>query len=123
MRNKNQTGLSAIPFVMALVVAAFLLMIFFKVGPLYLDNYFVNSAVQSLSEHEVEKMTNRQIRRVIDDSFTINSVRGIDIKKVKIERKSSKILVSLAYEKRMNFMYNLDIVVVFNNVYDSSLSE
>ncbi len=120
MLARKQTGLSALGFLVVLVIGAFFLTILFKVGPLYLDNYFVQGAMQTLADENVHEMTDANIRRKISDSFTINNVRDVDVKKVQVEREKTRTLVKLNYEKRVNFFGNLDVVAVFNNVYDSS---
>jgi uncharacterized protein DUF4845 len=120
MNNSNQRGLSALGFLVVLAVAGFLGTAAFKVGPLFLDNYFVNGALQTLAGEPVHEMSDRQIRRKVQSAFTLNNVRDIDIKKLKIERQKTRTLVLLDYEKRVNFAANVDIVVAFNNRYDSS---
>ena len=120
MNIRNQSGLSAIGMLVVLAIAGFLGTAAFTVGPLFLDNYFVNGALQILANEKVHEMTDRQIRRKVQGSFTINSVRDVDIKTLKIERQKTRTLVTLNYEKRVNFMANVDIVVVFKNKYDSS---
>lgn len=120
MLARKQTGLSALGFLVVLAIGAFFLTALFKVGPLYLDNYFVRGAMQTLADENVHEMTDVTIRRKISDSFTINNVRDVDVKKVQVVREKTRTLVKLDYEKRVNFFGNLDVVAVFSNVYDSS---
>lgn len=120
MKHRKQQGLSALSILVILAIAGFFLTIGTKVGPLYLDNSFVNAALQSLSEEPIHKWTDSQIRRRLQDSFTINSVRDVYAKDAVIERKKTATTVTLNYERRVNFMANVDVVVVFNNVYDTS---
>lgn len=121
MLARKQNGLSAVGFLVVLAIGGFVLTALFKVGPLYLDNYFVQGAMNTLADENIHEMTDARIRRKISNSFTINNVRNVDVKKVQIEREKTRTLVTLNYETRVNFMGNLDVVVVFNNVYDSSV--
>lgn len=121
MLGRKQNGLSAVGFLVVLAIGGFVLTALFKVGPLYLDNYFVQGAMNTLADENIHEMTDARIRRKISNSFTINNVRNVDVKKVQIEREKTRTLVTLDYETRVNFMGNLDVVVVFNNVYDSSV--
>lgn len=121
MLARKQNGLSAVGFLVVLAIGGFVLTALFKVGPLYLDNYFVQGAMNTLADENIHEMTDARIRRKISNSFTINNVRNVDVKKVQIEREKTRTLVTLDYETRVNFMGNLDVVVVFNNVYDSSV--
>ncbi|HAD10449.1 MAG TPA: DUF4845 domain-containing protein [Porticoccaceae bacterium] len=121
MLARKQRGLSALGFLIVLAIGGFFLTALFKVGPMYLDNYFVQGAMNTLADEKVHEMTDARIRRKIGDSFTINNVRDVDVKKVQIVREKTRTLVKLDYEKRVNFLGNLDVVVAFNNVYDSSV--
>jgi hypothetical protein len=122
MKSK-QTGLSSIGLLLVLLAGAFVLMAVFKVGPLYLDNYFVKSSVDALQDEDVRKMSNTQIVKALNRYFLINGVRDHSAKSVKIVREESKTIVKMDYEKRVNFIGNLDIVVSFQNHYDTSQSE
>lgn len=120
MKQHKQRGLSAIGILLVLTIAGFFLTIATTIGPLYLDNSFVNAALQSLSSEPIHKLSDAQIRRRLQDSFTINNVRDVNAKDTVIERKKTATIVSLDYERRVHFFANVDIVVVFENTYDTS---
>lgn len=117
---KYQSGLSSISLLLVLVGGAFVLMAAFKVGPLYIDNYFVKSSVDALQDEDVRQMSNRAIVTALDRYFLINGVRDIDSSIIKIERNETSTVVKVDYEKRINFIGNLDVVVRFENHYDTS---
>lgn len=119
MKSK-QTGMSSIALLLVLMAGAFVLMAAFKVGPLYLDNYFVKSSVDALQDENVREMSNQQIIAAIDRYFLINGVRDIQAKTAKIERDAKHVVVMIDYEKRINFISNLDVVVRFENHFDTS---
>jgi Domain of unknown function (DUF4845) len=122
--SKLQSGMSSIGLLLVLLAAAFGLMVVFKVGPLYLDNYFVKSSVDALIDEDVRKMSNNQIADALDRYFLINGVRDISARTAaKIEREDTRTVVKVDYEKRVNFLANLDVVVTFENHYDSSQSQ
>lgn len=120
MKHHKQKGITVLGALVTLAVVGFFITAGLKVGPLYLDNSFVEAAMDSLAEENIHTMTDSQVRRKLADFFDINNVRDIDMKDIKIEREKTRTLVSLNYEKRVNFMANLDVVVRFNNSYDSS---
>lgn len=120
MNRTFQQGLSSLSLLVVLAVAGIFLTAAIKIGPLYLDNYFVDAALQSLAKEQVHEMTDRQIRRKVQDYFIVNNVRDVDIKDVKISRQKTRTLVKLNYDKRVNFFGNLDFIATFDNVYDSS---
>ena len=120
MKQHKQRGLSALGILLVLTIAGFFLTIATTIGPLYLDNSFVNAALQSLSSEPIHKLSDGKIRRRLQDSFTINNVRDVNAKDTVIERKKTATIVSLDYERRVHFFANVDIVVVFENTYDTS---
>lgn len=120
MINRFQSGMSSLTLLIVLVGSAFILLSFFKIGPLYIDNYFVKSSVDALQDDDVRKMSNRQIQSALSRYFMINGVRDISAKAAKIERGDTKTLVKVDYEKRINFIGNLDVVVKFENHFDTS---
>ena len=120
MKHNKQQGLSALGLLLVLAIGGFFLTIATRVGPLFLDNSFVNAALQSLENESVHTLTDRQIRRKLSDYFTVNNVRDVSVKDLVIERKKTATTVRLDYERRINFLANVDVVVVFENVYDTS---
>ncbi|MFT7300568.1 MAG: hypothetical protein ACI89Z_001026 [Porticoccus sp.] len=92
----------------------------FKVGPLYLDNFFIRAALDSFAHESIHTLTDKNVRRKLYISFDINNIRGIDKNDIKVIRDKTKTLVTLNCEKRVEFMENIDVVVRFENTYDSS---
>lgn len=120
MRHNKQKGMTLLGGLTALLIVGFILTAAFKVGPLYLDNSFVRAAIDSLAQENIHTMTDKDVRKKLNAFFDINNVRDIDTKQIKIIREKTKTLVTLNYEKRINFMGNVDVVVRFENTYDSS---
>ena len=119
MTLKKQQGMSLLSGLVLLAVVGFFLTAAFKVGPLYLDNSFVSAAIASLQNEDVHNMSDRDIRQKLNAQFDMNNVRDIDKSLIEVVRERTRTQVTLNYEKRTNFMGNVDIVVVFNNSYDS----
>ncbi len=117
---KQQQGMSMVAWLLLLAVGGTLLLAAFRLAPLYIDNYFIKSALDSLEQENIDEMTNGAIRRKLDKLFLINNVRDMSSKDIEIDRRQGNILVSLDYEQRVNFVGNVDFVVMFHNVYDSS---
>ena len=119
MTLKKQQGMSLLSGLVLLAVVGFFLTAAFKIGPLYLDNSFVSAAITSLEKEDIHNMTGEGIRRKLNDQFNINNVRDVDKNLIKVIREKTRTQVTLDYEKRINFMGNVDVVVMFNNSYDS----
>ena len=117
---KRQSGVTILGFMLILLVGAFLLTAGFKLGPLYIDNQFIRESIESLENENYREMTDRQIKAYISNTFIINNIRDLDGRDIIISREKHRLFVSLDYEKRVNFMGNLDVVVSFENHFDSS---
>lgn len=125
--NKNkQLGMNTLLLLFVLVSFGFFLTCFFKIGPAYLDNYYIVEALQSLAEdhpEDLKDLSRDTIRQELSKFYTINNVRGEAAKVLDIERKQDRTIITIAYETRVPFVANTDVVVKFNNVLDSSQPE
>jgi Domain of unknown function (DUF4845) len=113
------TGLKLL-FVM--IVAASALTCFFKLGPLFLDNWFIMKALKALGEQHSEdlnQLSKTTIQGELDKFYMINNIRGEGAKALKIERLKDYTVLTVAYEVRVHMIANIDAVVTFNNVLDS----
>lgn len=119
MTLKKQQGMSLLSGLILLAVVGFFLTAVFKLGPLYLDNSFVRAAVTSLEKEDIHNISNVDIRRKLTAQLDMNNVRDVDSKLINVTRESTRTEVTINYEKRVNFMGNVDVVVMFNNIYDS----
>lgn len=120
MKERKQKGITLLSGLVLLAVVGFFLTAAVKIGPLYLDNSFVSAAIASLDKEDIHGMTDRDVRRKLSSKFDINNIRNMNTKEIKVVREKTRTVVSLDYEKRVNFMANVDIVVRFENSYDSS---
>ena len=117
--NHKQAGISSLALLLVMIAGAIILLVAFRIGPLYIDNYFVRASVESLEEENLRNMSDRQIRAALERFFIVNGVRDISSKAAKIERDARDVTVNLDYEKRVNVIGNLDAVVLFQNQYST----
>lgn len=115
----KQTGLSSIGLLMILCIASFFLLCAFKLGPHYIDSYFVDASLDKVRDEGMVNMTNHQIREKITKHFTIDGIRDVDIRDIKIDREKDRVTLTLEYEKRFQFLGNADVVLRFNHLIDS----
>ena len=120
----RQRGLTFYGWAFAILVFAFTLLCAYRVAPPYFDNWQVQSALESLdqltlSENAYEGASDDQIRSHLTKFFTINNVPDALIKNVKITRTKGRVYVDLNWEYQNHFFQNIDVVVKFENQYDS----
>ncbi|MBK6960804.1 MAG: DUF4845 domain-containing protein [Gammaproteobacteria bacterium] len=120
MGRSVEQGISLLGVLFVLLLVGFALTVLFRVGPLYLDDYTVRKSFEALGDGDTRNLSDQAIREKLYKNFVVNNVDSIDLKQVRIDRSPARILVSLYYERRVQFLGNLDVVAKFNNVYDSS---
>lgn len=124
MTLRRQQGLSSLGWLIAITIVGLTLTIAAKLVPFYLDNRFVVSALKTLAEDSsFPKMTPSQVRTKLNKTFTINAIRGKPVKALKVSKKKNVTLVTINYEERVNILLNVDAVLTFNHVLDSTRPE
>ncbi len=118
---KQQRGLSALGWLFVITIFGFSLLVASKLGPHYLDNRFVVETLEALGEDPAfPRMSLVEIRSKLDKTFNINNVRGQATESVKVTKNSTGTLVQIKYEERVHLLHNIDVVLTFNSVLDSS---
>lgn len=120
---KHQRGLGMLQFALVIAIAGFFLLFAFKVIPLYAENRYVESALRSLenSGEKLEQMTDAEISKKLNNFYMINNVRSEGpTKNIKVVRESEKVVVTIDYETRVPFFWNIDLVLRFQNHLDST---
>lgn len=126
MNKKKQAGMSSLSWLIVLVIAAFVLMCFFKLGPVYLENLHIRGALKGMGEQhagDLNELSKTSIRSELSKFYIINNIRGEAAKALEVERKKGYTLVIVAYEVRVPLFANIDVVLSFNNVLDSRKPE
>lgn len=117
---KQQQGLSMIGWLCLIVLFGFSVLVVSKLGPHYIDNRYVVSALKTLADNpDLSRMAPGEIRSSLSKIFTVNNIRGKATESVKVVKNSNATQVTIAYEERINLIYNIDVVLVFNHLLDS----
>jgi hypothetical protein len=91
-------------------VFGFLVITFFKVFPMYYDNYKIKSVLESLQQDsEIDPKSKRAIWDSLSKRLYINEVRNITREHVTMVRKDGKTTVTVTYEIRDDYIGNLFI--------------
>lgn len=118
---KQQKGLSSIGWLFVITIFGLVFTIIAKLAPFYLDNRFVVSTLHGLAEDATfPQMTPNQVRTKLKKTFSINNIRGKAIDSVKVNKVKNTTLVTIEYEERVNILFNVDVVLTFNSLLDSS---
>ena len=120
MKFNKQRGATLTSTIIIVFIAGLLLQVAFKFGPHYLDNRIIAGAIQQIGQSDLEDETIPDIRRRVSDFFTINNIRDVPASKVLINRDRNGVRITLNYEKRIEMFSNVDVVLKFNNHYDTA---
>jgi hypothetical protein len=111
----RERGWTMIGAVVILCLLAFVVVIGFRLVPMYLDYFTVQSSLESLkSQPEVARMSKYDILASIQRRFDVGYVDVVTSKDVKIKQDKDGRFVELVYEDRRPLLANLEIVGKFN---------
>jgi hypothetical protein len=97
-------------------IFAFMLVGFFKVFPMYYDNFKLDSALEAMqNDSSLDSKSKRAIWESLSKRLYINEVRTIKREHVTMERNDGKTTVTVTYETRDNYVGNLFIGAQFSN--------
>ena len=101
----RQKGMSSFGWFAVFGIFALLLIMFFKIFPMYYGNYQLKTALEALAMDErVDPKSKRAIWTSLQKRLYINEVRSIQREHVTMARKDGKTTVTVDYEVRDNFI-------------------
>ncbi|HSC74977.1 MAG TPA: DUF4845 domain-containing protein [Pseudomonadales bacterium] len=120
--SKRQRGLTMWETCLYIFVFLFIVTIALKLGPLYIDDMNISSAIDSVHENvagkDIDEVTNIAIKGYLSKNFQVSMIADERLKDVVVERTGSKVLLKVNYDARNSFMGNVDIVVHFKHEVD-----
>ena len=122
---KYEKGMSSLSLLLVLTVAGFFMLCAFKLVPVYSENQYIVSALQSLRDRDktVDQMTPSEIRKHLQNFYTVNGVRSAGANNIVVERDRNRSIITIYYEVKVPLFYNISVVVDFKNYMDSSKPE
>ena len=120
----NKTALNYLPrqrgisLAVALMIALLLGLFFtfgLKVGPLYVDHNLITGLCQGLIDNgEASTLTVTEVRDRISSTLRINNISDFDLNSILVRKDNGEAIITVAYEKRVPLVANLDIVATFD---------
>ncbi|WP_285764216.1 DUF4845 domain-containing protein [Biformimicrobium ophioploci] len=121
---KNQKGMSYWGLLGILAVGGLALTCVSKMGPAYIDAYYVEEGLRHVAKNDnVDSMKRGEILRELDRYFTINNVRGEPTKAVRVVSSTEGTIVSIDYELRVPLISNVDVVMKFDKQLNTNQPE
>ncbi len=114
--SRTQGGSSGVYVLSMISLLLCTLWIAFKLIPIYLDDHAVGSILESLDNYpDVREASPREVEGRIQKGFLINSIRDIPEENIKVNRNNSFLTVDVNYERRVDLVFNIDLVMTFEN--------
>ena len=111
----RQKGLSSAGWIGIFGIFALLVISFFKVFPMYYENFKLKSALEALQQDSsIDPKSKRAIWNSLQKRLFIDEVRSIKREHVQMERKDGRTTVTVTYETRDDYIGNLFIGARFS---------
>ena len=111
----RQRGISSAGVLLIAVLLGLFFTVGLKVGPLYVDHNLITGLCQDLIDNgEVNGMTVTEVRDRISSTLRINNVTDFDLNSIRMRKENGEAIITVAYEKRVPLIANLDIIATFD---------
>jgi hypothetical protein len=115
--HRYSRGITLLGFVILLCVAGFFAYIVMKLVPVYVEYFGVVKAMEQIKDEPgAAQKSVEEIRRDLNVKFDLQYVDQKDIppQAIQVKREATGPTLRIAYEKRVPFMYNIDLVASFD---------
>jgi hypothetical protein len=110
----KQKGLTLIGFVIVIAFVLFIAYLGMKIGPIYLDNMAVESAMNEVAEEKGSaKKSPYDIKLKFFTQMNLNAIDHVNESHIKLVR-GNPARMTVKFETREPIMGNLDVIVRFN---------
>ncbi len=111
---KKQQGLSMLGWIIVIAMATLLSTAAIKLGPKYIENNTVHSILERIASDAAGK-TRSELTSEIQKNFSVSMISDIKASDIKFEKIAGGYRVNANYEVRVPFLYNIDVIVKFDN--------
>ncbi|MFT5504068.1 MAG: hypothetical protein ACI845_001400 [Gammaproteobacteria bacterium] len=113
-RRYRQLGVSAPSWLVIASIFGFLLITFFKVFPMYYENYQLGAALNSVQQDQsVDPKSKKALWESLKKNMFVQEVRSIGRENVEITRKDGVTTITIQYETKDDYVGNLTIGAKF----------
>ena len=111
----RQRGISSAVVLMIALLLGLFFTFGLKVGPLYVDHNLITGLCQGLIDNgEANTLTVTEVRDRNPSTLRINNISGFDLNSILMRKDNGEAIITVAYEKRVPLVANLDIVATFD---------
>jgi hypothetical protein len=115
MKNRKQSGMTMLGFLITLSVVMFFIYCGMKIVPMYIEFYSVKKALASIAnEQDASNSSKEKIRSMFARHLKIDYVKIIKPEMLKIDSTDTGYNLVVEYERREELFANLDVVGKFH---------
>jgi hypothetical protein len=122
---KLQRGSSMWETCLYITVFLFIVTVALKLGPLYIDDMNIGSAIESMhadiAGKDALELSSTDIKNRLSKNFQVSMIKTEMLKDLEIDRTGGKVLLKLNYDARNTFIGNVDVIVHF--IHEVDLAE
>ena len=115
--HRNSRGITLIGFAILLCVAGFFAYLVMRLVPMYVEYFGVVKSMELVkNEPGAAQKSLEEIRRELNVKFDTQYVddKSVPPSAIQLKREGGGATLRIAYEKRVPFMYNIDLVATFD---------
>ncbi len=111
----TQKGITLASLAFYLGLLAFAVFTGLKLFPVYMEAFAIESSVKSLETDKNQQYSGAlSVQGALMKRLSFNNVESVTREDVSVVRKDNQYLVSVEYENRIPYMFNIDLVLFFN---------
>lgn len=110
----RQNGATLMGLLMTAALIGFFAYVGMKLVPVYIENYGVKAALNSLADEGAQSGSVTEIRSRLMKRLDVNNVDSVRPEDVEIKTMGKSRVVSVNYEVRTRFYGNLHLLMIFN---------
>jgi hypothetical protein len=112
----QQDGASTKTIFFGLVITGILLLLLFKLAPVYLEHFAVVSSLKSMeTEIGMQAKSPSELKRLLQKRFEINDIKRVTQDDVIVKRQGKSTLITVAYEVQIPLISNINLLVSFDD--------
>ena len=114
-RTRQQDGVSVIAVIFGFVAAGILVVLTFKILPVYMEYYSVVSSLKSLEkELDAKSKSKRELMTMLKKRLDINDVKRVGKEDITINKRPRQTTIRVDYEVLVPLVSNVDLLMTFD---------
>ena len=116
-RTRQQDGVSVLSIIFGFVGVGLLVVLAFKIVPVYIEHYSVVTSLKSLEkELDAKSKSKRELMTMLKKRLDINDVRRVSKEDITINKRPRQTTIRVDYEVLVPLVSNVALLLTFDNL-------